>query len=410
LPSEQASDFAPLRAATWIRRLQLSNFRNYRALTIDLDHRPVVLAGDNGTGKTNLLEAVSMLAPGRGLRRAHLASLTHRSAPGADAPAPAAGALAESAGGSVLPGLAWAVSALVRVRGDEVRLGTALEPGPTARYRRHARIDRAPAPLNALAGIVSLVWLTPQMDRLFQEGPGARRRFIDRLTLAHDPGHGARVSAYERALRERQKLLSDPYADKGWLDALELQMAEHGIAVAAARAGIVEGLCAECEINRIEGFPSPVLTLSGSLEELLNQYSALEAEERYIDQLKAMRFRDAQSGRTQFGPHTSDLVVWNADKSMAARECSTGEQKALLISIILASVRLVLARRPNEAPLVLLDEIIAHLDGARREILLNCLCDLKCQVWMTGTDKELFAPLADRAQILAVANGGVWAC
>ena len=397
--------------ATWIKRLQVSNFRNYDHITLDLDARPVVLCGDNGAGKTNLLEAVSFLAPGRGLRRAQLADALRRNpfAPAAneveaeDALEPAS---ARDQAGMDTP---WSISSLLNHKGEEVRIGTMIEPGlnGAAGFRRVVRINREPAPSGELAQYVSLVWLTPQLDRLFQEGPSARRRFIDRLTLAHDPEHLARVSAYDRALRERQKVLNGPHTDKSWLDAIEIQLAEHGIAIAAARREMVGALSNECASNAIPGFPTPVLRLKGALDDLLSERSALDAEETYARELCANRSYDMHTGRTRFGPHTSDLAVWNSSKNLAARDCSTGEQKALLISIVLASAHLCVDRTTGQAPLVLLDEVVAHLDETRRGLLFDAICDLGCQAWMTGTDESAFAMFGDRAQRIKVDNGTV---
>lgn len=397
--------------ATWIKRLQVTNFRNYDHVALDLDARPVILCGDNGAGKTNLLEAVSFLAPGRGLRRAQLADALRRNpfAPAANETEPddtLEPTAAPQHAGMETP---WSISSLLHHNGDDVRIGTMIEPGLNGApgFRRVVRINREPVPSGELAQYVSLVWLTPQLDRLFQEGPSSRRRFIDRLTLAHDPEHLARVSAYDRALRERQKVLNGPHADKSWLDAIEIQLAEHGIAIAAARREMVEALSRECAGNAIPGFPTPALHLKGALDDLLAQRAALEAEETYAQELSANRSYDRHTGRTRFGPHTSDLAVWNCSKNLAARDCSTGEQKALLISIVLASAHLCVARTAGQAPLVLLDEVVAHLDETRRGLLFDAICDLGCQAWMTGTDESTFAMFGDRAQRIKVDNGAV---
>lgn len=379
-------------------------------LNLEIDSRPVVLAGNNGAGKTNILEAISLLAPGRGLRRAQLADLINRPAVfaevGMEEHAPDINIERENLNNGYISGNC-AISTILQQDDDAIRLGTAIEKTPSHGLRRVARIDRKNVALNDLASYVSLIWLTPQLDRLFMEGPGNRRRFLDRLTLAHDPGHVSRVSAYERAVRERQKLLNDYGSDRAWIETLEQQMAEYGIAITAARLEIVEGLSTECLTHAIDRFPTPQLHLEGGVEKILKENSALQAEEDYVRHLRNNRGLDQHSGRTKFGPHTSDLTVINAQKSMAASDCSTGEQKALLISIVLASARMAHARNPRQSPLVLLDEIIAHLDVQRREILFDSISDLNCQVWMTGTDLNLFEAFGERAQAFAVDNGAL---
>jgi DNA replication and repair protein RecF len=370
-----------------VTRLVVTDFRNYREARLALGTDPVVLTGPNGAGKTNLLEAVSFLAPGRGLRGAKLSEIDRRSAAGYDG----------SAQG-------WAVAADIATRRGIVRIGTGRDA--TSGERRIIRIDGEPMRSQAALGErLGVVWLTPSMDRLFIEGPGGRRRFLDRLVLGLEPAHATHVAAYEQALRERSRLLRDGSADPAWLSALEEVMAERGVAVAAGRREAVQRLdrvCAEAD----GPFPRARLTLAGTVEDWLETMPALAAEEQLASALAANRQSDAQAGVTLMGPHRSDLVVALAEKGIAAEFASTGEQKALLISILLAHSRLNRAVR-GEPPLLLLDEIAAHLDAGRREVLFEALLQLDSQVWLTGTDEALFAPLRHEAQFLSVHEGSV---
>jgi DNA replication and repair protein RecF len=377
-----------------VTRLALTDFRNYRSARLDIAARPVVLTGPNGAGKTNLLEAVSVLSPGRGLRNARLGDLDRRRAD--DEP--------ETAG--------WAVAATIETQRGAVKIGTgrdpavALQPAGPARgsERRIVRIDGETARGQAALGeLIGVIWLTPQMDRLFIEGPSARRRFLDRLVLGLDPAHAARVAAYEHAMRERSRLLRDGPPDAAWLDALEEVMAAQGVAVAAARRDAVERLDEACAAA--EGpFPCARLRIAGTVEAWLDEAPALAAEERFKTALKAGRAADTLAGGATVGPHRSDLAVAHAEKGVAAEGLSTGEQKALLISIVLAHARLQRQTR-GEPPLLLLDEVAAHLDGARREALFDALLGLESQVWLTGTDAALFAPLRAAARFLSVSDG-----
>jgi DNA replication and repair protein RecF len=365
-----------------VTRLVLTDFRNYRSARLDLEPGPVVLTGPNGAGKTNLLEAVSFLSPGRGLRNARLSEVDRR---GGDGDAEAG----------------WAVAATVSSRRGPIVIGTGRI---AAAERRTVRIDGETARGQAELGErLGLVWLTPQMDRLFVEGPGGRRRLLDRLVLGLDPAHAGRVAAYEHAMRERSRLLRDGPADPSWLAALEEIMAENGVAVAAARRDAVERLdraCAEAE----GGFPQARLRLDGTVESWLDEAPALAAEERLKAELAASRSADALAGGAAVGPHRSDLAVTHAGKGVAAESASTGEQKALLISIVLAHAR-VQAEMRGEPPILLLDEVAAHLDAFRREALFEALAALDGQAWLTGTDPSLFAPLRNDAQFLSVSDG-----
>ena len=366
-----------------VTRLALTDFRNYHTARLDLAAGPVVLSGPNGAGKTNLLEAVSLLSPGRGLRNARLADFDRRSAEG------------EAETG-------WAVAATIETRHGPVKIGTGRDPA--GGERRVVRIDGENARGQAALGeVIGVTWLTPQMDRLFIEGPSARRRFLDRLVLGLDPAHAARVSSYEHAMRERSRLLRDGPNESAWLDAVEETMAAQGVAVAAARRDAVEQLDEAC--SAAEGpFPCARLSLQGMIETWLDELPALAAEDRFRAALKDGRAVDAAAGGATVGPHRSDLSVTHAEKGIPAETMSTGEQKALLISIVLAHAKLQ-RRTRGEPPLLLLDEVAAHLDAARREALFTTLLDLESQVWLTGTDAAIFAPLRDVARFLSVSDG-----
>ena len=368
-----------------VTRLALTDFRNYRTARLDLAAGPVVLTGPNGAGKTNLLEAVSVLSPGRGLRNARLADFDRRHAEGE-------------------VDIRWAVAATIETRRGPVRIGTGRDPA--GGERRVVRIDGDNARGQAALGeVIGVTWLTPQMDRLFIEGPSARRRFLDRLVLGLDPAHAARVSSHEHAMRERARLLRDGPNDPAWLDAIEETMAAQGVAVAAARRDAVERLDDAC--TAAEGpFPHARLSLQGAVEAWLDELPALAAEDRLRAALKEGRAADAMSGGATVGPHRSDLAVTHAEKGIPAETVSTGEQKALLISIVLAHAKLQRQTR-GEPPLLLLDEVAAHLDTARRDALFATLLDLEGQVWLTGTDAAIFASLRQAARFLSVSDGAL---
>ena len=375
-------------SAARIRRLNLSNFRSYRAASLSVDAQLCVLVGPNGAGKTNLIEAISFLAPGRGLRRATLDEV----------------AFAEGDG-------SWAVAAEVEGAVGLSTLGTGIE-APRAEdttLSRKVRIDGEPAAsATALTDHLSIVWLTPAMDGLFGGPASERRRFLDRLVLAVDGTHNSRVNALERSLRSRNRLLEQPNADPHWLDAIEHETAEVAIAVAAARAETVRRLAAALTRDRDPASPFPWagIALDGWVENALMEQPATEVEDRYRATLHANRARDAAAGRTTDGPHLSDLDVLYGPKGIAAAQASTGEQKALLIGLVLAHAGLV-AEMTGFAPLLLLDEVIAHLDPARRAALYDALATLAAQVWMTGADPAPFAGVAERAQVFAVSPGRV---
>ncbi|MBV9374478.1 MAG: DNA replication/repair protein RecF [Alphaproteobacteria bacterium] len=372
-----------------VTRLLLTNFRNYRETRIDIDTVPVVLAGPNGAGKTNLLEAISFLAPGRGLRAAKLTDIDHRPSP----------EQTEPTGG-------WAVSAIVATRRGNLRIGTGRDAA--LGERRLVRIDGEPARSQAALGErLSVLWLTPAMDRLFTEGPAGRRRFLDRLVLGLDPAHGSRVAAYEQTLRERSRLLRDGLGNPSWLTALEDVMAEQGVAVAAGRREAVHRLeqaCAEAD----GPFPRARLMLAGTVENWLETMPALAAEARFAALLAASRQSEEHADGAVLGPHRSDLQVSLAKTGIAAERASTGEQKALLISILLAHARLQREVR-GEPPLLLLDEVAAHLDASRRAALFDAILQLDSQAWLTGTDEAVFAPLRAGSQFLSVRDGSLLA-
>ena len=375
--------------AAFIRRLTLSNFRSYHAAQIELGQAgPVVLTGANGAGKTNLIEAISLLAPGRGLRRASMEELAFSEGDGA-----------------------WAVSAEIEGMLGLATLGTGIDPpaGEDSAPSRICRIDReSVGSAAAFADHLRVVWLVPAMDPLFNGPASERRRFLDRLVLAVDAQHSSRVAALERSLRSRNRLLEDAVSDSHWLDAVEHETAEVAVAVAAARAETVGRLAGALAGGRDQApeFPLAEIALDGWMEKLLPYHSAIEIEDRYRALLKDNRARDAAAGRTLDGPHLSDLSVSHAGKGIAASEASTGEQKALLIRLVLAHAGLI-KDMTGFAPLLLLDEIIAHLDPTRRAALYDALANLGAQVWMTGADPAAFGDIVGRAQVFEVRGGAV---
>jgi len=373
-----------------VTRLVLTNFRNYREVRLSLGTGPVVLTGPNGAGKTNLLEALSFLAPGRGLRGAKLTEIDRR----------------QEADDAMPSTRGWAVAATVATRRGALRIGTGRDG--TTGDRRIVRLDGEPVRGQTVLGErLGLVWLTPSMDRLFLDGPSGRRRFLDRLVLGLDSAHVSRVAAYEQALRERLRLLRDGPADPVWLVALEEIMAAQGVAVAAGRRDAVQRLDLVCA--QAEGpFPRARLTLLGTVEGWLETMPALAAEAKLASALAANRQNDKQAGSTLIGPHRSDLACSLAEKGVTAESASTGEQKALLISILLAHAGLQLVVR-GEPPLLLLDEIAAHLDPSRRLALFDRLLQLDGQAWLTGTDEGPFARLRNAAQFLSVQDGNIFA-
>lgn len=364
-----------------VRRLTLTDFRCYARLRLDSDARPVVLTGANGAGKTNLLEALSFLTPGRGMRRATLSEVARREA-GENAP--------------------WAVAAVLEGPAGRVEIGTGREAGSE---RRTVRIDGEPAKARDLAGLASALWLTPAMDRLFIEGASGRRRFLDRLVFGLDAAHAGRASAFEHAMRERTRLLKAGQADPAWLGALEDGMARHGIALAVARRQATGRLDEACRAG-LGPFPGARLALAGEVDDWLDEVGPAEAEERLRVALSRARARDEAAGAATVGPHRTDFLVRHAAKDIPAGQCSTGEQKAVLVAIVLAQAR-VRTGLNGLAPLLLLDEVVAHLDATRRAALFDELAGLNAQSWMTGTDEHLFAGFGERAQFFRVADASV---
>ena len=363
---------------TALTRLRLKDFRNYETLSLDLDGRHVCLFGPNGAGKTNLLEAVSQLGPGRGLRSATLADLARHDAGGA-----------------------WTISATV----DDRRIGVGLETDGTS-SKRVVRIDGAPSQASDLAELIRIVWLTPAMDGVFRGGASDRRRFFDRQVMAHIPSHGTAAARYERAMRERNALLERGHVDPAWADAIETRMAEAGAEIAVNRAHVLEALQAAVDARREGFFPKGDLSLDGEAEQ-----AAMAGEdfktifETLTEALRTGRRRDMAAGRTLSGPHRTDLAVIHRPTAMPAGDASTGQQKALLIGLILASAAALAKDGEGPSPILLLDEAAAHLDADRRAALFDELCALGGQAWLTGTEAFLFEAFGDRAQRFEVRDG-----
>ncbi|MHC6157098.1 DNA replication/repair protein RecF [Bradyrhizobium elkanii] len=367
-----------------IHRLSLTHFRNYRTATLQVAGNMVVLVGPNGAGKTNCMEAVSFLSPGRGLRRATLEDIADNQGDGS-----------------------WAVSAEVEGALGLATLGTGIDP-PTADAgsTRRCRIDREPVgSATAFGDHLRIVWLTPAMDGLFMGAASERRRFFDRLVLAIDSEHSSRVSALERSLRSRNRLLEVRNYDDHWCDAIERETAELAVAVAASRGQTAAKLAVMLrERGAASAFPSAEIMLDGWMENALLQEPATAVEDRYREILRAGRPRDAAAGRTLDGPHLTDLQVVYAPKNMPARDASTGEQKALLIGLVLAHATMV-AEMTGIVPLLLLDEVVAHLDPNRRKALFDELAKLGAQVWMTGADPAAFLDIGPRGEIFDIESG-----
>jgi len=368
-----------------VLRLTLTDFRCYAQLRLEAGLEPVVLTGPNGAGKTVILEALSMLAPGKGLRRASLGDLARRQ-PVAATPS------------------RWSVAAIIESARGTLPVGTG--QNPEGGDKRVVRIDGQPAKgQKALAEVMAIAWASPEQDRLFLDGPSSRRRFIDRLVFGFAPEHASELSAYEHCQRERARLLSEGCSDDRWLCALEDGMARHGVAVAAARAAIVARLDSAAA-SGIGPFPAAQLALDGEIDRTLTAMPALAAEDTLRAQLGASRKSDAAQGGAAHGPHRSDLRVRFAQKGIAAEDGSTGEQKALVLSIVLANARALAAER-GRPPILLLDEVVAHLDGVRRAALADEIVALGAQVWLTGTDDEFFMGLRGRARFFRVLDSTV---
>jgi DNA replication and repair protein RecF len=369
-----------------ITRISLTQFRSYAATALDLPEqraRAVVLIGPNGAGKTNVLEALSLFAPGRGLR----------------------GATLEEMGQQNAASPAWSVSIRLDVGSDTLALGTGVTQ--TSPNRRTVRVQGAPAPVSDLPSYLALLWLTPAQDRLFMEGASERRRFLDRLVLALNPDQAGHVARYEHALRERMKLLTDTRtADPVWLAALEARISEHGVAACAARANAVAALQPLIDGQPDGPFPHARISLACAIASELELRPAVDVEDWVKTELKNRRSEDARTGRTGFGPQRSDLLVLHGPKHQEARLCSTGEQKALLLGLVLAQAQLV-AQKTHKKPIILLDEVAAHLDADRRSALFEIVENIGAQAWMTGTDATLFSALESRAVFVTVDEGSL---
>jgi DNA replication and repair protein RecF len=374
----------------WLARLTLTDFRNYAQASISLGPESVILSGANGSGKTNILEAVSMLAPGRGLRGAAYADLAKLGGTGG-----------------------WSIAARLNRDGEEVALGTgqpAPEPDAPAAAGRVVRIDGETAGgSGALGDYVQVLWLTPSMDGLFTGPASERRRFLDRMVASFDDAHRTRLNAFERAMRQRNRLIELGERSERYFAAIEAQMAETGTSIAAGRVEIADRLAGSIALGRSgeSAFPWAELALEGWLEAAVRDKAAVEVEDAYAARLADNRERDRASGRTLEGPHRADLRVSHGPKQMPGRLCSTGEQKALLVGLILAHAQALKNAQGGVAPLLLLDEIAAHLDMARREALFGEIDRLGAQAWMTGTDDEVFSPLRASAQFFTVANSSI---
>lgn len=371
-----------------VARLTLTDFRNHAALDLELDARPVCLFGPNGAGKTNILEALTMLALGRGLRGAALLDVAR-----------------DGGGQRVQP---WAVSARIALDHEISVLGAGAERTPEGGVKRLARRDGQPATAAELSETARMTWLTPAMDRLWSGPAGDRRRFFDRLTLSRASQHGQSAAAYERAMRERQRLLTDRVFDDAWLKGLEREMSAHGAAIAAARVETLQRLQSAIDARPDGAFPKAALALEGLLEARFEAGAkSADVEEDFAELLRDVRGRDAGAGRALDGPHRSDLLARHAAKDMAADQCSTGEQKALLLGLTLAQAR-ALAEDPGAGPsLILIDEAAAHLDAVRRAALFDELLANPGQAWLTGTDESLFEAFGARAQVFEVREGAV---
>ncbi len=372
-----------------IRNVDLSNFRNYERLHLETAAGPIVLTGANGSGKTNLLEAISMFMPGRGMRGAGFDAMLFKDA----------------------PSVQWAVSISIDQAEEPLRLGTSWQqaangPGQT----RQANIDKKTARgINAFGDHIRLIWLTPSMDRLFSGPAGDRRRFLDRIVATSDLGHRQRLNSFEKLMRQRNALLDEASFDGSWMNIVEQQMAEQAIAIAATRLAAIDILQGHIdktlEADEKSVFPAARLMLAGNIEASLRHTPAVQSEDEYAKILYDSRKIDQAAGRTLNGPHRSDLIVYHSAKDMEARACSTGEQKALLVGLVLAQAKMVQSAFGGQMPVLLLDEIAAHLDKDRRKGLFDELTRSKAQCWLTGTDEMQFEALQGRAQFFTVTDG-----
>ncbi|MFM7084033.1 MAG: DNA replication/repair protein RecF [Hyphomicrobium sp.] len=378
-------------ANRWVERLTLTNFRNYQSAILELSPQSVILIGMNGSGKTNLLEATSLLAPGQGLRRAPYNEISRASGEGG-----------------------WSVAALIQGESGCDEIGTGLLPsGETNSNISSGRIVRINGVTKqgsgALAGYVDISWVTPSMDSLFTGPSSERRRFLDRIVLSFVPEHARRFSAFERAMQQRNRLLIDNVTDKALFLGLEGVMAQMAVAIAAARTHVVSDLVKLNEsrrsLSKNSPFPWAKIALEGTLETNLENTPALDVEDYYMSLLHNGRERDRAAGRTLEGPHRTDFIVFHGPKSIPARLCSTGEQKALLLGLVLSHAELASLNQGGRVPILLLDEVTAHLDADRREGLCREILRLGSQAWMTGTDFKAFEAFGGEAQALLVHEG-----
>ncbi|MFO1243093.1 MAG: DNA replication/repair protein RecF [Rickettsiales bacterium] len=368
-------------AHSFISQLSLTLFRNHVQFTLQTGNEPVVLIGDNGAGKTNILEAISLLTPGRGLRSVSFSDMANKES-----------------------GQGWTMFTEIECGGDANSIGMSYTPGEEAQDKRLIKINGTQIrSQQELSDYLSVIWLTPEMSHMFTEGNSARRRFLDRLAASFDPEHTGRIAAYEHCTRERNRLLGMPRAEPAWLHAIEKKMSEYSVAIAAVRLMTVERL--QHAINEATtSFPKPRLAAEGEAEYMLRDgMTALAIEEWLEEKLSRIRDEDRQSGRSGAGAHRTTLRVHHTATGREAGDCSTGQQKALLTSIILGHAR---ARRSwqGSAPILLLDEAVAHLDQTRRSELFGEIHSLSAQAWLTGTDAADFAEIVPRAQFLKLEN------
>lgn len=366
----------------FLSSLSLHHFRNYEQVRLEISAAPVVLFGHNGAGKTNILEAISLLVPGRGLRRSKLADITN-----------------------VQTGQPWVVAACVHGLQGEVIIGTGRDMDAELQEKRITKIDGVSLKTQAeLSEHLNILWLTPQIEQLFLEGASEGRKFLDRLVYGFDNQHASQINRYEQAMRERNRLLALGGADSSWLDAVEMTMAEKAASIASSRLMAIDHINHAVDESTLS-FPKPWLAVEGLLERLLLEgKSALEAEQAFIESLKANRYQDAGAGRTLIGTHRSEFMVTHKTRNIPAALCSTGEQKALILSILLAQSRASVNWR-QVTPILLLDEVVAHLDPMRRLELFDEIRTLGAQVWMTGTDHTLFEGIAEDAQLMEIKQG-----
>jgi len=379
-----------------IRKLTVSNFRNYSTASLEPSKQMVVLLGNNGAGKTNLLEAISMLSPGRGLRRAQLTQLNRAKID------------AINKDNTIETQGQWAVSVRVESNGFQTTIGTGCASGP-ADGKSAKRLVKINGDIvksqTSLNDYLSVSWLTPQMDRLFVEGGSQRRRFLDRLVFAFDALHSKRVNRYNHALRERKKLLQSWTQDTSWLNAIENSLAELGVAIALTRQDLIRRLSPIIGKN-MGLFPSAIIYMEGEVENWLEDNSALEVEQRFREELKKSRTNGSSESNQIPGPHRSEFNCLHSSNKMEASLCSTGEQKALLVSIMLSHA-ILRKKECGSAPILLLDEISAHLDERRRSSLFELLQDLESQIWMTGTESGAFSDILKIAEAYNISEGKI---